>query len=237
LPVDGRVLDCADIVTALDGMIAGGDEIGPLPLLTLRSLRDAINGLPAARQFSRTQFRPRVNVIAGLPAMLDVIAGKTLGRRQGDAGSPDTREGSEWLLSNESPDGFGIRPLGVEAPLPGVGDIVLLRPREHGKLHICLVRRSNGAPREQLELGLQLLCSSATVIPLPAEDIRLMGQQGLLLPNLPAFGNAPGLIAPAAALTPRSVITENQGGTLKYYRLGVRIESSNAAAFHLLQAL
>jgi hypothetical protein len=136
---------------------------------------------------------------------------------------------------NESPDGFGIQHLNGKVPVLVIGDVVMLRPREQGKFHICLVRRHSPAP-QGAELGVQLLCSEATVLPLPSEDILAMGQQGLLLLRLPAFGNAAGLITAPGALTPQSVITDNQEGTLKYYGLGSRIATSTAIEFHLLQS-
>ncbi|MDP2795060.1 MAG: hypothetical protein Q8O25_13465 [Sulfurisoma sp.] len=235
-PPQGLALDCTDIVAEIDRMIAAG-AAEPLPLETLRLLRDAWSAAATSpRRFSRMQFKPRVDMIAGLPAILRLLAGKSLGRRQSDSSRREEEESGEWLVINESPDGFGIRNLGGEAPPLAIGDLVVLRPREHGKIHICLVRRGNQGTREPLELGVQLLSSNACVIPLPSEDILAMGQQGILLPQLPAFGNAAGLITAAGALTPRSVITENQAGSLKYYRLGARIATSTAIDFHLLQS-
>lgn len=230
------VLDCSAIAPEIDQLIAAGPDAAPLPLDTLRLLHDAWSAAAASpRRFSRTQFKPRIDMIAGLPAITRLLSGKSLGRRQGDAGRDEVTEGSEWLVINESPDGFGIQHLAGEAPALDIGDLVVLRPREHGKIHICLVRRSNHAGREKLELGVQLLSSTAYAVPLPAEDILAMGQQGILLPQLPAFGNAAGIITAAGALTPQSVITDNQAGTLKYYRLGSRIATSTAIEFHLLQ--
>lgn len=235
LPPRGLVLDCTDIVAELDRMIAAG-AAEPLPLETLRLLHDAWSAAATApRRFSRTHVKPRLDMIAGLPAILRLLSGRSPGRRQSDADRGDEQDMSEWLVINESPDGFGIQHLGAEAPILDIGDLVLLRPREYGKIHICLVRRSNHAAREHLELGVQLLGSTASVIPLPSEDILAMGQEGLLLPQLPAFGNAAGIITAAGALTPQSVITENQAGTLKYYRPGSRIATSTAIEFHLLQ--
>ena len=233
----GLVLDCSAVIPEIERLIAAGAEAAPLPLEIMRLLHDAWSAAATApRRFSRTQFKPRIDMITGLPAILRLLSGRTLGRRQSDDAHGDEQDASEWLVINESPDGFGIQHLSGEAPALDIGDLVLLRPREHGKIHICLVRRSNHAGREHLELGVQLLSSKATPLPLPSEDILAMGQQGLLLPRLPAFGNAAGLITAAGALTSQSVITDNQEGTLKYYRLGSRIATSTAIEFHLLQS-
>ena len=234
---DGLVLDCSAIIPEIERLIAAGAEAAPVPLETLRLLHNAWSAAATApRRFSRTQFKPRIDMITGLPAILRLLSGRTLGRRQSDDAHGDEQDASEWLVINESPDGFGIQHLSGEAPALDIGDLVLLRPREHGKIHICLVRRSNHAGREHLELGVQLLSSNAYAIPLPSEDILALGQQGLLLSQLPAFGNASGIIIAAGALTPQSVVTDNQAGTLKYYRLGSRIATSTAIEFHLLQS-
>lgn len=234
---DGLVLDCSALAPEVEQLIVAGGEGAPLPPETLRQLHDAWSAAGTSpRRFPRTQFKPRIDMIAGLPAILRLLSGRSLGRRQSDADRDGEQDASEWLVINESPDGFGIQHLSAEPPPLDIGDLVLLRPREHGKIHICLVRRSNHAVREHLELGVQLLGSTASVIPLPSEDILAMGQQGLLLPQLPAFGNASGIITAAGALTPNSIITDNQAGTLKYYRLGSRIATSTAIEFHLLQS-
>lgn len=232
LPPQGLVLDCTDLVAGIDRMIAAG-AAGPLPAETLRLLRDAWSAAGASPQSpSATQSGPHVDMIAGLPAILSLLSGKPPGQRQ----DGDEAAGGEWEVVSENPDGFGIRHCGGEAPALDIGDLVVLRPREQGDIQICLVRRSNHAAREHLELGVQLLSTHAEVVPLPAEDIMAMGQQGLLLPQLPAFGNAAGIVVAAGALTPQSVIAENQAGTLKYHRLGARIATSTAIEFHLLQS-
>lgn len=233
---DGLVLNCAALAPKIEELLAAGGEAAPLPPEVMRLLHDAWSAAAApARRFSRTQFKQHIDVIAGLPAILRLLSGRSPGRRQNDAAHADATDTSEWLVINESPDGFGLQHLNGEVPALAIGDVVMLRPREQGKIHICLVRRNNQAAREHLEIGVQLLSSAATVVPLPSEDILAMGQQGLLLLQLPAFSNAAGIIAAAGALTPQSVITHNQEGTLKYFRLGSRIATSTGIDFHLLQ--
>jgi cyclic-di-GMP-binding protein len=236
LPPHSLVLNCSGLPPRIEQLLAAGGEAAPLPPEVMRLLNDAWSAAAApARRFSRTQFKQHIDVIAGLPTILRLLSGRSLGRRQSDTAHADEGDASEWLVINESPDGFGIQHLNGKAPVLAIGDVVMLRPREQGKFHICLVRRYSPAP-QGAELGVQLLCSEATVLPLPSEDILAMGQQGLLLLRLPAFGNAAGLITAPGALTPRSVITDNQEGTLKYYGLGSRIATSTAIEFHLLQS-
>jgi hypothetical protein len=235
LPPHGLVLNCSGLPPRIEQMLAAGGEAAPLPAEVMRLLHDAWSAAAApARRFSRTQFKQHIDVIAGLPAILRLLSGRSPGRRQSDTAQADA-DTSEWLVINESPDGFGIQHLNGKVPVLSIGDLVMLRPREQGKFHICLVRRHSPAP-QGAELGVQLLCSEATVLPLPSEDILAMGQQGLLLLRLPAFGNAAGLITAPGALTRQSVITDNQDGTLKYYGLGSRIATSTAIEFHLLQS-
>jgi hypothetical protein len=236
LPPDALVLNCSALAPHIEQLVAGGAEGAPLPPEALRRLHDVWSAASAApRRFARTQFKQHIDLIAGLPAILRLLSGRSLGRRESDAGHADAADASEWLVTNESPDGFGLQHLNGRFPPFAVGDVVMLRPREQGKAHICLVRRHSPAA-QAAELGVQLLTSQAGVVPLPAEDILAMAQMGLLLQQLPAFSNAAGIITAPGALNPQSVITENQDGTLKYYRLGTRIATSTAIEFHLLQA-
>lgn len=237
LPPNGLVVDCAKIVAALDECIEGKGAEPALPAETLRLLRDAWGGDTAERRFARTQFMPRADMIVGITEILAFFAGTAFGRRKNDDGR-EAREAaaiSEWSIVNESPDGFGIRFLGGTRPPLDIGDLTILRPREHNQVCVCLVRRISHAAGH-LEIGLQQLCAQATVVNLPSEDISAFGQQAILLLQLPGFGNASGVIAATGLLKPHTVITEAAEGVVKRFKLGSRVASSTAIEFHLLQA-
>ncbi len=237
LPPNGLVVDCTRIIAALDESIEGRGAEPALPVETLRLLRDAWGGDRAGRRFARTQFMPRADMVVGIREILAFFAATAFGRRNSDEGreAREAAAASEWSIVNESPDGFGIRFLGGTRPPLDIGDLTILCPREHNQVCVCIVRRISHAAGH-LEIGLQQLCGQAGVVNLPSDDISAFGQQAILLPQLPGFGNASGVIAAAGLLKPHTIITAAAAGGDKRYKLGSRVASSTAIEFHLLQA-
>jgi hypothetical protein len=239
LPANSLVLDCSPLVAALDRHIEDKSAEPPLPAEILRLLHDAWTGVTAERHFPRTQFLPRADLVLGFKEILGFFTAAASGQRKTDAGSPDRDNASvgEWSIVNESPDSFGIRHMGREPPRLEIGDLAVLLPREHSdQVCVCLVRRISPGT-EHFEIGLQQLCAQASVVTLPSEDITAFGQQLLLLPRLPGFGNATGVIATAGTLKPDTIIPERAEGVVKRYKLGSRVASSSAIEFHLLQSV
>lgn len=232
LPQEGYVIDCTEFVKSLEQCIEAGDAAEAPPADTLRLLHDALVGTPAARRFPRTQFMPRADLVIGFKEIVGMFSGQV----QGTA-TPDRNDaaGGEWSIVNESPDGYGIKHVGTKQPRLEIGDLVVLRPREQNQPCVCLVRRISNAAGN-FEIGLQLLCAKAAIVDMPSEDIAAFGQQVILLPHLPGFGNAAGVIATAGTLKSHTVISHALDGARKQFKLGSRVANSSAIEFHLLQA-
>ena len=93
-----------------------------------------------------------------------------------------------------------------------VGDLVAFRPRERGRIHLCLVRRITNAGAAQLELGLQELSPQAQSVAIPAPQAGAAVIQGIYLPKMPGFRNAAGLIVAPGTLTGGQAISVTIGG-------------------------
>jgi hypothetical protein len=223
---DGLVLDCSAVAPELERRVVAGEVSSALSPETLRLLFEAWNSA-AARPVERGGPPPQASLTAGFDEIARAVAGRP---RPGDVES-----GSDWAVTEANPEGFAIRHLAGTPPIVDIGDLVLLRPVDDGKTHFCLVRKVNNLPGRHLELALQVLCTQAVVVPLPSEDITAFGQQGLLLPQLPGFGNAAGLIAAAGAIKADALLSAPGPDGLKRYRVGNRISASATTAFHLLQ--
>ncbi len=196
------VLDCNPAVGELRREIAereagqqspGEPNTGDDELSLLRTLLAMWRGHPV-RRFNRTRFKPRGELVAGIEDLLAALNGVVLMRRQSDAqlAGGSWPLVSEWIITDESPDGFGVRFLKGQVRHIDVGDVVAFRPRERGLLHVCLVRRVSNIGPTRLELGLQELAPSAQLQALPQNGNG--DSTGVLLPKMPCYRNAPGLI-------------------------------------------
>ncbi|MDQ5946088.1 MAG: cyclic-di-GMP-binding protein, partial [Pseudomonadota bacterium] len=208
-----------------------------LPKASLTVLRTlaAMWGAQPTRRFSRMRFKPRADVVVG---MLDVslfLAGGAFLRRRDDSGrrTPSGPAVSEWAMVDESPDGFGIRYLKGDIGSIEVGDIIGIRPRESSQVQICLVRRVSNAGQTQLEIGLQNLSPNALVVDLPGSN-GVARRKAILLPRLPAYNNAAGLISAPDSVPDGLEILYPTGGVKVRLKLAQRMESNTRNDFHLM---
>lgn len=204
------------------------------PLSMLRTLA-AMWGAQPTRRFSRMRFKPHADLVIGLLDVSLFLAGGALRRRSNDA----ERRGmncpaiSEWVLIDESPDGFGIRYRKGEVGNVEVGDIVGIRPRESSHVQICLVRRVSNAGPMRFELGLQNLSPHALVVDLPAEDGKVRAK-AVLLPRMPAYNNAAGLLTRPGSMPKNLEILYPAGGSTVRFKLAQRVEGNSRSDFFLL---
>ncbi|MDQ5906978.1 MAG: hypothetical protein QG590_1460 [Pseudomonadota bacterium] len=208
-----------------------------LPKASLTVLRTlaAMWGAQPTRRFSRMRFKPRADVVVG---MLDVslfLAGGAFLRRRDDSGrrTPSGPAVSEWAMVDESPDGFGIRYLKGDIGSIEVGDIIGIRPRESSQVQICLVRRVSNAGQTQLEIGLQNLSPNALVVDLPGSN-GVARRKAILLPRLPAYNNAAGLISAPDSVPDGLEILYPTGDVKVRLKLAQRMESNTRNDFHLM---
>ena len=230
----GLNIDCSDVVKAINRNIVGKPGKPPNPLLDappalLQTLLLTLTG-KGTRQFSRSRFRPRTDLVVGLDAVISFIEETACTRRSVDAIVRADRPviSSEWSMIDESANGFRIRFLQGNKWQASSGDVVAIQPRESSKIHVCLVRRVSST-RGQLELGLQLLSPKVSIIELATEN--LSDQRAIFLHNLPAHGKCPGIIAKPGQLKTRQQIVFKTAGQILQGQIGKCIEANEGLEF------
>ena len=154
----------------------------PLPISTAASIFRRLTrlwGHPAKRRFHRRRQSYRAKLFTGLNKLYQLY-------NQPD--QPD--ENSEWMVTNESPEGYALMHVNGEMGRLTVGDVVALEADAHGQTpsgkHICIIRWALSENPEHLELGLQLLSRNAIATqldsPTPPFNRKLTA---LLLPETP----------------------------------------------------
>lgn len=245
----GLIVDCGAVVAALAEEIAQRAEPDAadepmLPQIAGPMLETLLQmwGSQPTRRFSRTRFKPRVDLVSSLPDVMQLIAGEALRRRRDDARGPHERPAppiSEWAIIDESPDGFGIRYLKGPMRRLEVGEVIGLRSREHSRTHLCLVRRASNtghSGQARFEIGLQDLSPDAQIVPLPHLE-HASQRKALLLPQLPAYGGATGIIAMPGDLPAGFELTYRPAGIPIHLRLGRPIELNSRLEFYLLDEI
>ena len=238
-PFTGTLLvDCSQVLAAIDRNLSRqpGKPVQPelaAPPALLQALRVALCGR-RARRFTRTRLFPHADLVGGLDAVIHFLDGNTYTRRALDApglmpGGP-TFATSEWLLIDESPDGFRVRFVRGDQSHLSAGQVVALQPRESSRIHVCLVRRAVTV-HNHLELGLQLLSPQVSVVALPK------GGHAIFLHSLPAFGPYAGLITLPGALQNRKRLNLKVHGLSIERRIGRVLEANEALEFVALEPL
>ena len=146
-------------------------------------------GQPAKRRYPRRRQSYRVNLCAGLEHLWQLI------RYPEQPGQI-----SEWMVTNESPEGYSLMHMtGLTSHLR-VGDIVAVQPiGERSEAtptwHVGIVRWAISENQEHIELGMQQLASHAiaaeVIRPLELENGNL---SALILPEIPPWRDLPALV-------------------------------------------
>ncbi len=238
---DRIYLDCNELAATIRSDIGAKTRLDTqhawlLPNAGLSMLRTLATmwGAQPTRRFSRMRFKPRADLVAGLFDVTLFLAGGAFRRRRDDPEKrgPNVPAISEWALVDESPDGFGIRYLKGDIGPVEVGDVVALRPRESSKVQICLVRRVSNAGHARFEIGLQNLSPHALVVDLPGRNGGVR-PKAILLPRMPAFSNAAGLLALPGTVPDGLEIRYPTGGGNVTLRLAQRLEGNPQNDFFL----
>ena len=147
----------------------------------LRRLKN-LWGHPTKRKFPRRRQSYRVKLCFGLDQLWHLI------REPGVA-----NEASEWMVTNESPDGYALMHMSGQTSNTRVGDIVAVqsmgeRSEKESPWHVCIVRWALSENPEHVELGLQQLASHAIAAEL-ARPLELDSKHiaALILPEMPPF--------------------------------------------------
>lgn len=233
------ILECRHVVAALDRRLNPSDEAAASPdpmtqpdLNTpekiLIALRTALGG-QVTRRFHRQRFKPKADLVFGLPQLINFLDGFALARRQGDAqAQPGDFTLSEWAIVDESPDGFRVRYTKGDQQQFQAGDVIGLQQKDHGRIHVCLLRRIANIGNGHLELGLQEISSDSTIVTLPTG-------KAVFLHNMPGYARRPGILISPRSLPPDGKLTiELETGSM-HYTVSRCIEENPGVELHLLE--
>lgn len=153
-------------------------------------------GNPAKRRFPRRRQSYRANLCSGLSNLWQLMK------------KPEAvRNLSEWMVINESPDGYALMHMSGQTDHLRVGDIVALQAvgeraeTDHG-WHVCIIRWAISENPEHIELGLQILAAKALAVEVahPYEMDANSKVAALILPATPPLRPHQSLVLPAGLL-------------------------------------
>ncbi len=152
-------------------------------------------GHPSKRKFPRRRQSYRVHLCAGLGKLWQLIK------------SPASKiDLSEWMITNESPDGYALMHISGQTEDLRVGDIVALQPTgEQAEAvpvwQVCIIRWAISENPEHVELGLELLAPSAVAAEI-AHPLELASGSvaALILPETPPLRMTESLVLPTGIL-------------------------------------
>jgi cyclic-di-GMP-binding protein len=176
------------------GLPVGADSVRAKELL-VRLVKQW--GTAPNRRHNRLRTHAKVEINVGLAEIWDFLNGHST-PPAGDA--PSVALG-EWLVTNESRNGFALMHVAGPMAAVRVGEVVGLRVRDTPSYHVCVVRWVLSDNPEHVELGLEEMAPAAR----PANIRRMCDEvsksvQALLLPEVPEQGKAPSIVAPVGAL-------------------------------------
>ena len=188
-------------------------------------LRRLINywGDPDRRRFPRRRQNYRALLCCGLANLWQLF-------QHGEESLPGT---SNWMIINESPDGYAFMHVSGKTGELSIGDVAAIRTESGKAWQICIVRWALSENQEHLELGLQILATRAV----PA----LLAQPGgrhdqallpvLILPEIRALRAGEMLLAPSATLRrlPSSLVlvVEQQNVAVREVK-AIRVNEQNS---------
>jgi cyclic-di-GMP-binding protein len=154
---------------------------------------------PAKRRFNRRRQSYRALLCAGLQEL-----------RQLAAAPQEHAHISEWMVTNESPDGFAMMHVSGPTHLLQVGDVVAVQPigeqaEKAPEWLICLVRWALSDNPEHVELGLELIAAkafSANIVSTGGYPEALI--PALVLPESPPLRRTTAMIVPTGSLDQRA---------------------------------
>jgi hypothetical protein len=176
---------------ALDLPPFADTRAGPGTLLRLSQLW----GHPSKRRFSRRRQSYRANLCSGLGNLWHLM--KSL---------KTPEDVSEWMVTNESPDGYSLMHMSGHTHNLRVGDIVALQALgDHAEAtptwHVCIIRWAVSENPEHIELGLQILAPRAVAVEVThAYALESTNVAALILPPTPPLHPTQSLVVPNGVL-------------------------------------
>ncbi len=192
-------------------------------------------GSPLKRRFQRRRQNYRAVLCCGLDNLWQLL----------HDGQASAAEVSNWMITNESPDGFALMHVAGKTGKLAVGDVAAIRTEAGKDWQICIARWALSENPEHFELGLQILAPRA----LPAQ-FALFGPDGasgpppqllpaLLLPRLPPLRETETLIVPSdripAPPTKLVLVLEQENVAVREVRTTHREEQTASVETYTLQ--
>lgn len=157
-------------------------------------------GHPLKRKFPRRRQSYRAKICPGLKNLWQLT------RNQ-----PAEIEFSEWMVTNESPDGYSVMHVSGHAANLRVGDMLALRAAKDGTSRpastwqICLVRWAVSENPEHIELGLELVSARAVALEISRPgNPSSPSLPALILPKAPPLRPHQSLVLPGGQLKERT---------------------------------
>ena len=149
-------------------------------------------GEPGKRRYPRRRQNYRAVLCCGLDSLWRLF--------QDSEGSPI--ETSNWMITNESPDGYAFMHVSGKTGDLSVGDVTAIRTESGKTWQICIVRWALSENQEHLELGLQILATRAVpaLLAQPSEQSSRTLLPVLILPEIRALRMTEMLVVPSGAL-------------------------------------
>jgi hypothetical protein len=191
----------------------------------IRRLGRAWRGVPNARA-PRLRFNPRAELYAGFPAAWARLQADQQRSAAGQIQQKPAGAANEWAVLNESPEGYALRYLSGSVGAARVGDLVVIRTRDHDRMFPCLVRWVRSEPGENLEIGLQQLRGQFTPATFRRAQGRHYGQVPILAAPVPAAGKRLAVVAPSRLLGLGQEILIRQGSVEARYLTREIVEST-----------
>ena len=189
---------------------------------------------PSKRRYPRRRQSYRSQLAIGLDQIHPQLTGQ----------SADNETLTEWMVTNESPDGFSLMHMSGITPTLKVGDLIALKAQETqtGKVpswQICILRWAISENPEHIEIGLQLLSSSAKAAKIVPPDEPRQITTALLLPEAPTLRRNRALVVPqdTLAIGQRNVtlMTENNNIALHEIKITGQDEQSSTCDIFFFQ--
>lgn len=156
-------------------------------------------GQPGKRKFPRRRNAYRTMLCSGLEALCQLL------------NAPDSPPKiSEWMVINESPDGYALMHVSGHTEYLHVGDVVATQSLNEDDAseknwQICMVRWAISENPEHIELGLQILASHAMAAIIAQPDALEKGTiPALILPETPPFRPSTAVIVHSGQLVENS---------------------------------
>ena len=149
-------------------------------------------GNPGKRRFPRRRQHYRAALCAGLDSLWTLF-------QNGDHAEVEM---SNWMVTNESPDGYAVMHVSGKTGPMAVGDVTAIRTESGDEWQICIVRWALSENHEHLELGLQILATHAVpaFLAVPPEAGGSGRLSVLILPEIPALRANEMLVVPSGAI-------------------------------------